>query len=91
VPDADNLNIVLGFKQLLNRLGKSANCTSRGFLNKDISACAVLECEQDKVNGSSSDIMKRVMLGSVIVMGFPAFICSIQSGTTLPREQRTLP
>ena len=32
-----------------------------------------------------------VMLGSVIVMGFPALICSIQRGITLPRLHITLP
>ena len=40
---------------------------------------------------SSRLITNRVIDGSVIVIGFPAFICSIQSGTTEPREQSTLP
>ena len=40
---------------------------------------------------SSSVMTKRVMPGSVTVIGLPALICPIQSGTTLPREQSTLP
>src|SRR5262245_56356280 len=35
--------------------------------------------------------MKRVMLGSVIVIGLLAFICSTNSGITDPREAMTLP
>ena len=34
---------------------------------------------------------KRVMAGSVMVMGSFLRICSIHRGTTLPREHRTLP
>ena len=40
---------------------------------------------------SSSVIMKRVMLGSVTVMGLPFFICSTHKGITEPRLAITLP
>ena len=36
-------------------------------------------------------MMKRVMAGSVSVMGLPARIWSINRGTTEPREHSTLP
>ena len=38
-----------------------------------------------------SDMMKRVILGSVNVTGLPLRICSIQRGMTEPREHITLP
>ena len=40
---------------------------------------------------SSRFIRKRVILGSVIVMGLPARIWSMNSGMTLPRLHMTLP
>ena len=40
---------------------------------------------------SSSVIMKRVIAGSVMVSGWPARICSTNSGITEPREAITLP
>ena len=35
--------------------------------------------------------MKRVMVGSVMVIGLPASICSTNSGITEPRDAITLP
>ena len=36
-------------------------------------------------------MMKRVIAGSVMVIGLPVLICSMNSGITEPREHRTLP
>ena len=38
-----------------------------------------------------SVIMKRVILGSVMVIGLPCSICSTHKGITEPREAITLP
>src|SRR5437763_3624916 len=40
---------------------------------------------------SANDIRNRVILGSVTVIGRPAFTCSTKRGTTEPREYRTFP
>ena len=40
---------------------------------------------------SASDIRNRVIVGSVTVSGWPARICSMNSGMTEPREYITLP
>ena len=44
-----------------------------------------------KSTASSNVIMKRVIFGSVIVIGLPDIICSTQRGITDPRDAITLP
>ena len=50
-----------------------------------------LKAYRTKSTASSKDMMKRVMLGSVTMMGFPALIWSIHRGITDPRLHMTLP
>ncbi|MNN69671.1 hypothetical protein D3C81_1854820 [compost metagenome] len=62
-----------------------AFCTKMSPCSACSNACRTRSTE------SSSDMRKRVMLGSVMVSDSPALICWTNSGITEPREAITLP
>ena len=51
----------------------------------------LLKANKTKSTASSKDIINLVIVGSVMVISFPFFICSIHSGITEPLEHITLP
>jgi len=92
VADADDLDVfLLTSEKFAYGFGLSLDSTCRSFLNKYITVLAMFEGEEDEIDSSSSDMLKRVILGSVRVMGLPWRIWSIQRGMTEPREHITLP
>ena len=66
---------------------------------KQVPSCEFFPMEATMTNvigtgnvlASSNVIMKRVILGSVIVIGFPCSICSTHNGITEPRLAITFP
>lgn len=87
------LDIVGGLmlEKVANSLSLSLDGAGWCFLNENVTVLTMFKCEENEVNCSSRDMIKRVILGSVRVIGLPLRIWSIHKGITEPREHITLP
>ena len=91
------------FKDTVRKMGHLDILVNNAGITKDGLLMAMSEEDFSKVvdtnlkgtfyciRHASRLMIKRVILGSVIVMGFPLRIWSIHRGITLPREHMTLP
>jgi hypothetical protein len=91
MPRTDDVDGIVLLEQLPQCLREIADGGRGRLLDKNVALVAMFVGIQDQVTESSSDIRKRVMLGSVSVSGLPSFSCEMKSGITDPRDAMTLP
>ena len=89
-----NINLILSSpfpNNSLTACAKTLMVQAGAFCTKISPLTPFSNANKTRSTASSSDIIKRVILGSVMVIACPFLICSIHNGITLPRLHITLP